>query len=116
MAPRGGLHRVPATAWREGRNRLPCQHPSVRTRSLLLVHRPVVLAAALLLTAGCADRSGSDAAAATGRASTSSAAASGTSEVAPTATQETVEEAGTTSPRFPADTSVDATFEGTAVA
>jgi hypothetical protein len=104
MAPSGGLHGAPSTAWRPGRSPFPCQHPSVRNRSLLLlnrsvVSRAVVVAAAVLVTAGCAARADTDAAAATGSAAASSAAASsaaasgsaaaGSTGSSPTAPEET---------------------------
>src|SRR4051794_37499326 len=98
----------PTTAWRPGGSPLSCQHPRVRSRDLLLVNRSVVLAAAVLLTAGCADRSGTDAAASTGKPTTISAAAPDATAAASTATEEAAAEgADATALPFPADTSAD---------
>jgi hypothetical protein len=101
MAPNRVLHRVPTTAWRPGEAVLPCQHPEVRNRSLLLVNRSVVLAAAVLLTAGCAAQPDTDAAASTGSVAASSAAAEDSTASAPAPT----EEAGSTP--FDGDTAAD---------
>jgi hypothetical protein len=92
MAPCGVPHRVPPTAWRPGGAVLPCQHPRVRNRSLLLVNRSVVLVAAVLLTAGCAAQpdtdTDTDAVASTGSAAAGSAAAEETTASAPAPTEE----------------------------
>jgi len=88
MAPTGALHRVPPTAWRPGGPVLPCQHPLVRNRSLPLVNRSVVLAAAVLLTAGCAAQPDTDAAASTGSAAASSAGAEDSAASTPAPTEE----------------------------